>query len=99
MTFEQFQASRRHCADIGEQIKQDMGVTDPVVGNVYLDGTLYIEGVRPWWPQEAREQGNWHLLIGNVEWISSDLEKLERKLYDFAVSEGYSLQGGAACKV
>lgn len=89
MTFEQFQASRQHCPDIGEAIKQDMGVTEPVPGNLYL-GSLYIEARQIWWPTEAREQGAWHLLIGNVEWISDDLDMLERRLYEFAVSEGYT---------
>ena len=41
------------------------------------------------WPEAAKARGKWHLLIGRDEWITDDLETLERKLYDWAASEGY----------
>jgi len=60
----------------------------PAKGNLYL-GELYIEEVQPHWPDAAKARGKWHLLIARDEWITDDLETLERKLYDWAASEGY----------
>ena len=50
---------------------------------------FYIEEVQPHWPDAAKARGKWHLLIARDEWITDDLETLERKLYDWAASEGY----------
>ena len=50
---------------------------------------LYIEEVQPHWPDAAKARGKWYLLIARDEWITDDLETLERKLYDWAASEGY----------
>lgn len=86
MTFHEFQATKFHCADIGAAIGADMGVTDPVSGNMYV-GCLYIEERQPWWPDEAK--GNWHLVIDRNTRISDDLESLERELYEFATTAGY----------
>ena len=44
MTFEQFQLTRRHVADIGSIISADMGTDKPVPGLLYC-GTLYIADV------------------------------------------------------
>ena len=89
MTFEQFQATKTYCDDIGTKLDDGRPEEAPkAVGNVYLD-TLYIEQVQDHWPEAARNAGKWNLIIGNQEWISDDLESLEHKLYDFAVSEGY----------
>ncbi len=91
MTFAQFQATKTHCDDLGAKLSDAMWEGEPAAkGNVYLDA-LYIGAVMDHWPEAARKQGAWHLLIGNCEWISDDLESLERKLYDFAVSEGYEV--------
>jgi hypothetical protein len=60
----------------------------PARGYLYLD-ELYIEEVQPHWPDAAKAQGKWHLLLDRDEWITDDLETLERKLYDWAASEGY----------
>ncbi|MCP1852824.1 MULTISPECIES: hypothetical protein [unclassified Bradyrhizobium] len=87
MTFEQFQATRTECADIGAAISTDMGITEPVPGFLYL-GTFYIEGMTSTWPDEARAQGTYHLLIERDEWISDDLEALERHLFEFALASG-----------
>jgi hypothetical protein len=43
--------------------------------------------VQPHWPDAAKARGKWHLLIARDEWITDDLD--ERKLYDWAASEGY----------
>ena len=90
MTFEQFQATKTHCDDLGAKLSDARWEDEPVPakGNLYLDA-LYIEAIQPHWPEAARKEGKWHLLIGRDEWITDDLESLERRLYDFAVSEGY----------
>jgi len=91
MTFEQFQATRRPCADLGKALDDARWEEDksPASGLLYL-GALYIEEVRPDWPNNARARGQWYLMIGRDEWISDDLEKLERELFDFAMSAGYA---------
>jgi len=86
---EQFQASKTHCTDLGTKLQDARWEGEPnAVGNVYLDA-LYIEQVQDHWSEKAKARGKWCLLLGNQEWISDDLESLERELYDFAVSEGY----------
>jgi hypothetical protein len=89
MTFEEFQATRRHSDDIGAVLADARWEGEPPAkGNLYL-GELYIEAVQPHWPDAAKARGKWHLLIARDEWITDDLETLERKLYDWAASEGY----------
>lgn len=90
MTFEEFQATRRRCDDIGAVIKDAHWEQEPAKGNLYLDDEypLYIEETQPHWPEEAKAQGRWYLIIGRSEWITDDLATLERKLYEFAGSEG-----------
>jgi hypothetical protein len=89
MTFEQFQASRRYSEDIGTAISDARWEGEPSAkGYLYLDG-LYIEEVQPHWPEAAKARGKWYLLIDRDDWITDDLEALERKLYDWAASEGY----------
>ena len=90
MTFEEFQATRRHTDDIGAAVNDARWEGEPPAkGNLYLDA-LYIEEVQPHWPDEAKARGKWHLLIGRDEWITDDLGALERRLFDFARSEGYA---------
>ena len=49
-------------------------------GNVYMDGLLYIARLG---------ESDWHLPIGNHEYISENLSELEELLFDFAEDEGY----------
>jgi hypothetical protein len=89
VTFEQFQATRTWSDDLSVQIPDVRVDTEPQAkGNVYL-GCLYIERIQPDWPDCTKAEGNWYLLLNNAEWITYDLTLLERKLYDWAVSEGY----------
>jgi hypothetical protein len=91
MTFEQFQATRQWCEDLPAAVSSDNWGDDPQgtpKGNLYL-GCLYIEHVQDWWPQDAKDRGDWYLLLGRDEWITNDLTALERRLYDWAASEGY----------
>jgi hypothetical protein len=91
MTFEQFQATRIYCPDLGKALQDACWDDEPVpaTGNLYF-GSLYIDEVQDHWPEEARERGKWHLLLERDEWISDDLTSLERRLYEFAVSAGYT---------
>jgi hypothetical protein len=89
LTFEQFQAARHYSEDIGAAIADARWDGEPPArGYLYL-GELYIEEVQPHWPDAAKARGKWHLLLDRDEWITDDLETLERKLYDWAASEGY----------
>lgn len=89
MTFEEFQKSRRWSEDLARDVSSDnWSAQDTPKGWLYL-GSLYIERVQPHWPKAAQERGSWHLQIYRDDWISDDLESLERKLYEWAVSEGY----------
>jgi hypothetical protein len=89
MTFEQFQATAKWCNDLATAVSSDNWETEGTPkGNLYY-GNMYIDHVEPHWPQDARKQGQWHLLLGRDEWISNDLAALERRLYDWAAGEGY----------
>jgi hypothetical protein len=84
-TFEEFQATRETCDDIGKAISCDMGREKPVTGFLYLGG-LYIEKNDEFWPIDLRDKGAYHLTLEREEWVSNDLESLERRLYDFHLS-------------
>ena len=90
MTFEQFQATRTRVTDLETAINTSI-YDDPVIkvpGLIYL-GTLYIEEAHDNWTDLAREGGKYFLVVHNRDWLSDDLETLERHLYEYAVSEGF----------
>jgi hypothetical protein len=90
MTFAEFQATRRWCADLGKAIAEARWQGEPPAkGNLYLDGTLYVEEVQPHWPDATNARGKWHLLLERDEWVTDDLESLERKLFAWAMASGY----------
>lgn len=88
MTFDQFRATGKDCADLGGALDDGMwdGI-EPGRGRLYLD-QLYIEE-RPvaGWPNGRPER--WSLLLGRDDWLSDDLIELEWRLYQFALTEGY----------
>ncbi len=87
MTFEQFQETRRYTDNLGEDVDDpSLGSTTP--GITYLHNLLYIEAVTDRWSTRAQQEGRYYLCIENDEWISHDLEALERRLYDYAESNG-----------
>lgn len=89
MTFEQFQATRKYVENLGAVINDARFDEEPTTkGNVYL-GSLYIEEVGDHWPEDAKVQGKWYLLIERDEWITDDLERLEFTLYNWASDAGY----------
>ena len=90
MTFPEFQASRVWSDDLGPIYDgQFTDATNKPCGWVYA--THYcIETVQPHWPDAAIKAGAYYLMLGNLEWITDDLESLERRLYDYALSENGS---------
>lgn len=91
MSFAQFQATRVWTDDLSKSVENFIENEDarkPACGNVYLGG-LYIEHAGENWTDEARARGQWYLMICNEQYISDDLESLERKLYRFAVGFGW----------
>ena len=90
MTFEQFQATRTDCDDLGAVLSDGFwdDAEKPAKGFIYL-GCLFIEKVQDHWPDASKAEGKYHLIIERSEWITDDLESLERRLYAFADSDGY----------
>jgi len=86
LTFEQFQATRRHVANLHDEpsIAGQIGDDGEVrPGLVYADG-LFIE-------EETRGTmcPVYTLTIGNASRSTDNLESLERDLYEFACAEEY----------
>lgn len=85
MTFEQFQATRKWCDDLGKALSDARWEDgEKGRGQLYLD-CLYIESSIGW----EGATGGYCLQIGNSQKMSDDLESLERDLYDWAMAEGY----------
>lgn len=85
LSFEAFQATRLKVDNLGKVLRDECLAFKP--GLVYCQCTLFIEDTSPW--LKHRDDGRWYTLIGNCEYQSDNLEEIERKLYEFAVSEGY----------
>lgn len=85
MTFEEFQATRTACADLGKALDDARwdGET-PGTGFTYA-GTLYIENFSP----AADGAPRYWLTLHRDEYIDRDITVLERRLYDWACDEGY----------
>jgi hypothetical protein len=92
MTFEQFQKTRQWCEDLSARLPGE-ALGQGSKGYVYC-GSLFIEDATAW-PESAPGygRGHWYTVIGRVEYQSDDLQKVERPLYEFAVSGGYSSEG------
>lgn len=89
MTFDEFRDTASWCEDLGTRLNDACWENEPKAkGNVYLD-CLYIEAVQDHWPENVRALGKWNLHIEREDWTSDDLESLERRLYDWALAEGY----------
>jgi hypothetical protein len=91
MTFEQFQSTRRE-ADAATIDTAGYTVTKEdadLRGYIYVD-TLVIEDTRTW-PGDCRSKPyrkRYYLMLGDQEYFSDTLEEQERRLYEYAVSEG-----------
>ena len=87
MTFEQFQTTRQWCDNLGKALKDSRWDDEPPAkGYLYL-GRLYIEQAPQWLPVGSK--GGWSLLLHNREYLSNKLQRLERRLYDWAKAEDY----------
>jgi hypothetical protein len=89
LTFAQFQATRVRCDDLGTALNDATLAKLGSKGFLYLSeppnaqgytGGLYIEEDLP---------SIWRLVLGDDEELTADLEDLERRLYQFAIAEGY----------
>ena len=80
MTFEQFQATRKWVDDVATATGIDMG-PDVQPGFVY-DSALHIFAMGG-----GAAPDQYLLVIFNEQWVSSDLDELERRLYEFASDE------------
>lgn len=81
MSFEEFQATRRWYDDLADMPDWQFDrVEGGEPGYGYLDTILYIDRLK---------SGEFDLVIGNREWTDRDLAALERRLFDFAINEGY----------
>jgi hypothetical protein len=91
LTWDRFVATRKQHVDLREALTHtDLGTDFPVPGFTYLDGTLYIEEITADWPAGAIKYGDKYCLtIDRDIAASKDLEPLERKLYAWALTEGY----------
>ncbi len=87
LTFAEFQATGRAVADLVAEGVEEQPLDDdlPIPGRVY-EGGLHIEE-RPsqGWPNGRPER--WFLILSNADWLSDDLEALERELYQYYLSE------------
>lgn len=93
MTYEQFIATRTWSENLATDCEtfgpyEDFDVTHVQPGYIYC-GSLFIERVVAWWPEASRERGAWHLLIERSEYITDDIDALERRLYRWAMSAGF----------
>ena len=94
LTIEQFRSTKKWSDNLAVDCPFHAWDEDEArhpIGFMYM-GTLYVERVQDTWPDKAREQGDWYLIIGNCEYITKTIEPLEQKLFEFALSEGYSME-------
>lgn len=88
MTFEQFQQSRETIPDLAAAFpdEAEFWPHTPQTGHRYI-GKLWIADVLPTWPEAARKEGAFYLVLNNLEWIRADRAVLERILYAYALGE------------
>ena len=96
LTFAQFRATRVECDDLGIALGDATLASTHATGFLYLSrppneqgytGGLYIER-SPVGPDRYGADA-WRLVIADDEEDTTDLEGLERRLYQFAIAEGY----------
>jgi hypothetical protein len=79
MSFEAFQATRQRCDDLAEHFNCGT-FEDGDQGYTYLDGALWIQD---------NDGEPYYLLLERSDYKDTDLEKLERLLYQYAVDGAY----------
>jgi len=81
MTFEEFQSSKVYSDDLerdGACLGHDED--EPAASGYLYCGGLYIED---------GDDDEWSLILANTGWVDTNLETLERRLYQYALSEGF----------
>jgi hypothetical protein len=86
MTFQQFQATRRHSDCLADDL-DNYEIDDELTGFIYLDA-LHIKEV-PDWNWLVRCEGGKYWLTLDEHWITDDLTDLELRLFTFADRQGY----------
>jgi len=86
MTFEQFQASGRDVADLGQALGSDFGdrFDGVTAGRIYGDGDLFIERDGDGWYLDLDDCGD-----PDLYYQSADLAKLEVLLYNYGLYNSY----------
>jgi hypothetical protein len=94
MTFREFQSLRREVIDLEPISGCDWHKGVPgFTYEVVIGAGLHIEKNNDAWKGTPAEPFAYMLVIANNDWLSNDLTELERKLYVFAIDEGYFPQG------
>lgn len=97
MSIEQFRASGVDTQPLpADYMEHDEDSAMATGGRVYC-GCLVIEDTRTW-SQQAQDYtrghpptGRWYLLINRSEYMDDDLATLEALLYDYALSEQFTV--------
>lgn len=91
MTYDQFIATRKWSNNLAVDCEaySDGEQSDHVQTGYIYCGSLYIEATEDWWPEDAQQQGKWHLLLERDEYITNDLDALQRRLYRWAMAAGF----------
>jgi hypothetical protein len=82
MTFEEFQATRIWAHDLVDALGPDI-IYQPGRPGFHYKGGLHIFA-----PGGGAATNVYELVIGNEQTLSEDLTELERKLYEYGLSEG-----------
>jgi hypothetical protein len=83
MTLDAFRATGAPCADLGVPTSDETLSGFP--GRVYRGGLWVRERPAGGWPNGRAER--WYLLLGNEDWLSDDLPRLEALLYEYGLAE------------
>jgi len=86
-SFEEFQQSKHLSTNLGIELSDARWEDQPPAHGFVYEGGLYIECMQDHWSASAKACGQYYLIIGCDEHISDDLEMLERRLYEFGISE------------
>jgi hypothetical protein len=82
-TLEEFRATGRDCADLGEAVGQpELWEGYKARGRLY-DAGFWIEHLPDEWPLKPEVAGQWWVALDNGDYLG-ELSELEVKLYEWA---------------
>ena len=86
MTFQEFQATKREATR--EEVEREgmTYITEQTKRILLYAHGLYIESTEGW-GEEMEKQGKWYLILERSEYVSDDLQKLEKLLYEWGAGE------------